>query len=88
MSENDTPIARLIGLWLNDLSDRHTLALYVLGCDPMTYSPETAAVMDRMRPILLDEDGKLRDGSPGAEDIRIGGVADEQDDNPFEETNR
>ena len=56
-------------------SDRRTLALYVLGCDPLTYSPETAEVMDRMRPLLLDADGKLRDGSPGAEDIRIGGVA-------------
>ena len=67
-------------------SDRRTLALYVLGCDPLTYSPETAEVMDRMRPLLLGEDGKLLDGSPGCEDVRIGGVVDELDDNPFEET--
>ena len=72
-------------------SDRRTLALYVLGCDPLTYSPETAEVMDRMRPLLLDADGKLRndlDGSPGCENIQIGGVVDELDDNPFEETSR
>ena len=71
--------------------DRRTLALYVLGCDPLTYSPETAEVMDRMRPLLLDQDGKLRndlDGSPGRENVRIGGVVAELDDNQHEETNR
>lgn len=74
---------------LHVISDLRTLALYVLGCDQRTYSPETAEVMDRMRPLLLDQDGKLRndlDGSPGCENIQVGGVVDELDDNPFEET--
>ena len=84
----DIALIRIAELLIAE-ADRRTLALYVLGCDESTYSPETAEVMDRMRPMLLDEDGKLRndlDGSPGAENIRIGGVADELDDNPFEET--
>ena len=84
----DIAIIRIAELLIAE-ADRRTLALYVLGCDPATYSPETAEVMDRMRPMLLDEDGKLRndlDGSPGCEDVRIGGVADELDNNPHEET--
>ena len=41
-------------------SDRMTLALRLYGEDPDTFAPETAAVMDRMRPKI---EALLREGA-------------------------